>query len=82
MDTDFADGAVDRVHAQANHRRVARAVAKLPVRQREVLLLVAVAELEYAEVAAALDIPIGTVRSALHRARTRLRAALTSGGEL
>ncbi len=82
VDTDFADGAVDRLHAQANHRRVARAVAKLPARQREVLLLVAMAELEYAEVAAALDIPIGTVRSALHRARTRLRAALTSGGEL
>jgi DNA-directed RNA polymerase specialized sigma24 family protein len=41
-----------------------------------VLLLHAVAELEYAEIAAALGIPLGTVRSALHRARAKVRAAL------
>ena len=43
---------------------------------RNVLLLVAQEELTYEQVAAALQIPVGTVRSRLHRARTTLRAAL------
>jgi RNA polymerase sigma-70 factor (ECF subfamily) len=73
---EFAVQADDRIDAVATHRRVARAMARLPARQREVLLLVAVAELEYAEIAAVLDIPIGSVRSALHRARTKIRSAL------
>jgi RNA polymerase sigma-70 factor (ECF subfamily) len=60
---------------------VAGVLADLPRRQREVLLLVAVAELEYGEVAAALGIPIGSVRSALHRARHKLRVALGVEGE-
>jgi RNA polymerase sigma-70 factor (ECF subfamily) len=50
------------------------AVARLPRRQREVLLLAAWADLTYAEVARALDLPIGTVRSRLARARSRLGA--------
>ena len=75
---EFADQADDRIDAAATHRRVARAMARLPARQRDVLLLIAVAELEYAEIAAVLDIPIGSVRSALHRARTKVRAALTT----
>jgi RNA polymerase sigma-70 factor (ECF subfamily) len=53
-------------------------MARLPARQRDVLLLVAVAELEYAEIAAVLDMPIGSVRSSLHRARTKIRATLTT----
>lgn len=43
----------------------------------DVLLLVAWEDLSYEEVATALDIPIGTVRSRLHRARTKVRDALT-----
>lgn len=53
---------------------VLRAVARLPRRQREVLLLAAWADLSYAEIAFALDLPIGTVRSRLARARSRLGA--------
>jgi RNA polymerase sigma-70 factor, ECF subfamily len=41
-----------------------------------VLLLVAWEQLRYEEVAAALGIPVGTVRSRLNRARTKVRAAL------
>ncbi len=43
---------------------------------RHVLLLVAWADLGYQEVAQALDIPVGTVRSRLNRARRKVRAAL------
>ena len=73
---EFADRATDRADARATQRRIAAALARLPARQRDVLLLYAVAELEYAEIAAALDIPLGSVQSALHRARAKLRATL------
>ncbi len=52
------------------------ALARLPVEQREVLLLVGLEELSYAEAARALGIPIGTVMSRLFRGRERLRALL------
>ena len=53
-----------------------RALQRLPAEQREVLLLVAVEELSYREVATATGVPIGTVMSRLSRARERLRADL------
>jgi RNA polymerase sigma-70 factor (ECF subfamily) len=51
---------------------VLTAVARLPRRQREVVLLYAWADLSYEEIARALDLPIGTVRSRLARARASL----------
>lgn len=57
-------------------RAVARVLATLPDGEREALLLYAWADLPYTEVAAALDVPIGTVRSRIARARGRLRAEL------
>lgn len=56
--------------------RVRQAVARLPAGQREVVTLVDLEEFSYAEVAAILDIPIGTVMSRLSRARTMLRDKL------
>jgi RNA polymerase sigma-70 factor (ECF subfamily) len=53
------------------------AIRRLPPDQREVLLLVALEDMSYAEAADALEIPIGTVMSRLARARERLRAMLS-----
>lgn len=57
-------------------RRVRQAVGKLPTGQREVVTLVDLEEFSYAEVAAILEVPIGTVMSRLSRARASLRDAL------
>jgi RNA polymerase sigma factor (sigma-70 family) len=73
---DAGDGVAERVDAAAAGRRAALAVADLPAEQREVLLLVAWTDLDYAGIAHALGVPAGTVRSRLHRARQRLRRQL------
>jgi RNA polymerase sigma-70 factor (ECF subfamily) len=48
-------------------------MGRLPADQREVLLLAAVEEMRYGEIAAVLGVPIGTVMSRLSRARDKLR---------
>jgi RNA polymerase sigma-70 factor (ECF subfamily) len=58
-------------------RDLESALALLPPEQREIVLLVGLEQLSYAEVAKALDIPIGTVMSRLFRGRERLRALIT-----
>jgi RNA polymerase sigma-70 factor (ECF subfamily) len=75
----YADRVDAQVSAAAAQRDLARALASLAAGDREVLLLIAWAELAYDEIAAALGIPVGTVRSRLHRARRKVREAL--GGE-
>ncbi|MFC7717425.1 RNA polymerase sigma factor [Nonomuraea recticatena] len=75
----MADAVVGRVAAQEEDRRLAGALAGLSQGDRDVLLLVAWGDLTYEEVATALGVPIGTVRSRLHRARRKARAAL--GGD-
>ena len=57
-------------------RDLDRSLQRLPPEQREVLLLVAVEELSYREIASVLGIPIGTVMSRLSRGRARLREEL------
>jgi RNA polymerase sigma factor (sigma-70 family) len=64
-----------RVSAQAIRPQMLLALAALPARQRDVLLLYAWAELDYEAIALALDVPVGTVRSRLHRARGAVRKA-------
>lgn len=57
-------------------RRLAAAVAALAQGDRDALLLYAWGGLSYEEIAAALGIPTGTVRSRLHRARRAVRDVL------
>ena len=71
-----ADLVDSRVSAASLHGELAGAIAALPSGQRDVLLLVALADLSHEEIATALGIPYGTVASRLSRARTTLRKAL------
>ncbi len=75
---DAAQQALERASAHAVRRPLAQALASLKARDRDVLLLVAWADLTYEEIAHALSIPIGTVRSRLNRARAIVRDALGS----
>jgi RNA polymerase sigma-70 factor (ECF subfamily) len=54
-------------------RDLQRAIAKLPEEQRSVILLVGLEGMRYEEVAAVLDVPVGTIRSRLSRGREALR---------
>lgn len=76
---DHAERVADRLGSTARMQAVLAAVDALPPHEREVLGLVAWSGLSYEQAAAALDVPVGTVRSRLSRARARL-TDLTSGG--
>ena len=62
-----------RASATLQLRDLERAIRLLPEEQRQVILLVGLEGMHYEEVAAVLDIPIGTVRSRLSRGRQMLR---------
>jgi len=73
---DSSEDSDARVTAADDVRALAGVLAKLPAGERDVLTLIAQAQLSYPEVARALNIPVGTVRSRLHSARKRVREAL------
>jgi RNA polymerase sigma factor (sigma-70 family) len=77
---DLADAAIGRAEAALLGPMLARALDGIPARDRDALLLVAWSDLSYEEVAEALGIPLGTVRSRISRARLRLRARLAEQG--
>lgn len=72
------DAADERVDAVVQGRRLASALASLKGPDREALLLYAWGELSYDEIADALEIPVGTVRSRLNRARRQVRSVLAA----
>jgi RNA polymerase sigma factor (sigma-70 family) len=74
---DHADRVAAGVTAQAMRAPLDAALAALSAGDRDVLLLIAWEQLTYQEVSRALAIPAGTVRSRLHRARTKVRQVLT-----
>jgi RNA polymerase sigma-70 factor (ECF subfamily) len=72
------DRAAEAVDADDSLSMLVDAIDELPEVERNTLLLYAWEELSYEDVAAALDVPVGTVRSRLNRARRRLRARGTA----
>lgn len=76
------DANVARADAQMQERALAAALAELRPGEREALLLHAWADLTDAEIAEALSLPIGTVKSRLHRARERMRNRLAASGQV
>jgi RNA polymerase sigma-70 factor (ECF subfamily) len=77
-----AEGAAARADSAAAGPALAAALATLTRDERDVLLLFAWEDLGYPEIAAALSISPGTVKSRLHRARRRVRQSLAAAGEL
>jgi RNA polymerase sigma-70 factor (ECF subfamily) len=76
-DSDAAIGADDPMHeaaAQIEGERLRRAIAQLPVEQREVLILREFEDLSYRQIADVIGAPLGTVMSRLSRARDQLAA--------
>lgn len=72
----------DRLDARAERLALSAALAQLRHEEREVLLLHAWAELSDAEIADALSLPIGTVKSRLSRARRHVRNRLEAIGQV
>ncbi len=70
-----------RLDASRRWADVADAIATLPQGERDALLLYAWEGMPYDQIASALDVPVGTVRSRLNRARGRLRELVGGGGE-
>lgn len=66
--------------SQVELSKVADAMERLSDDHKEILILVCVQGMQYQEVAAMLEIPVGTVRSRLSRARENLQIMLDSGG--
>jgi RNA polymerase sigma-70 factor (ECF subfamily) len=77
----LADVVVAGMAARAIWPVVAAGIAELPDGERDALLLYAWEELSYEEIAVALEIPVGTVRSRLNRARRRLRELVGPNGK-
>ncbi|TDB99693.1 RNA polymerase sigma factor [Nonomuraea longispora] len=72
----FTDEVDRRVSADGVSRQLARALSGLSRRHLDTLLLVTWADLTYEQAAAALGVPVGTVRSRVSRARNKLRRVL------
>lgn len=75
----YEDHSIDRIAAGEDRTRLRDALSQLATGEREVLLLIALGELSYVEVAAVLGVRVGTVRSRLSRARLQMRVALEEG---
>jgi RNA polymerase sigma-70 factor (ECF subfamily) len=74
---DAGPGLLEKLEAEERSARVRKAVNGLPDKLKTVLLLREWEELPYEEIAAVLQVPVGTVRSRLHNAHAALLKALT-----
>jgi RNA polymerase sigma factor (sigma-70 family) len=76
ISTPDVDAILSRVDADTIQTHLASALAELKRPDRDALLLYAWADLSYQEIAVALNVPVGTVRSRIHRARRITRSHL------
>ncbi|MBO1741604.1 RNA polymerase sigma factor [Leifsonia sp. TF02-11] len=75
---DHADDVLERLNQNAQLRAIYDAMTTLNAQERSIIDLIVIEELPVATVAALLDIPIGTVKSKLHRAREKIRRRIPS----
>jgi RNA polymerase sigma-70 factor (ECF subfamily) len=78
--SDFSDDLLGRMADEARMAEVHAVVEQLAEHERDVLALCAWAGLDYEEAAIALDLPVGTIRSRLSRARAHLRVLVEANG--
>ncbi len=71
-------GPLDAVLVDERLRLVRDAMTELPPQQQRIIIMIITQDLQYREIAALLDIPVGTVKSQLSKARKRLRQILGS----
>lgn len=71
-------GPLEHLLRQSEYQHVRETLDRLPVHLREVLVLVFYHQLSETEIASVLQIPVGTVKSRLHRAKDKMRSALLS----
>ena len=79
---DDADSPQETVERTEQQETVQKALATLSEEYREVLLLRYMEELDYAEIAEVLQLPSGTVKSRINRAKAALKAALLKSGNI
>lgn len=79
IEDDAIEVAGVRVDAARALKKLGTSLNRMPPADRDTLLLYAWTDLDYAGVAAALGVPVGTVRSRLNRARTSLRSVTDVG---
>ena len=80
--TTYEDEATARVDGSSLDARLASALAAMRPRERDALLLYALADLGYEEIALALDVPVGTVRTWLYRARLTAQRELAGAMDM
>lgn len=78
--SDFSDEVLGRIADEAQMAEVRAVVAQLAEHERDVLALCVWAGLDYEEAAIALDLPVGTIRSRLSRARAHVRELVGANG--
>ena len=79
---DDADSPQETVERTEQQEAVQKALSTLSEEYREVLLLRYMEELDYAEIAEVLQLPSGTVKSRINRAKAALKAALLKSGNI
>ena len=69
-----------RAHSGELALAIGKALASLPARDRSAVLMREVQGMSYNDIAKVLEVPLGTLKAVLHRARDRLRTELVSAG--